>query len=427
MACNTKKIVAYLIIGALIMIAALCFDNKKQMSPVFTVPFFSGAANFTSVAEWKYAPAEVAIYRNKTTEIKEKYKFQKFADKDLIIYNHYNNGYLLIILLAKSIFFWAGDVHATELLQVLTHIIFSIFIINSIHGYIGKGIFIILYSLNPLVIYFVTFPFLYFWQVVPAFGFIYLYLNKFKVKIYEASLISLLMGLSFITRPTVILLILFVSGLLFLYSSAKTAIISCLILISFTIFFYRKAENKSPWHTIYVGIGGYPNPFVKTLSDTEGFAIYNKHTGEVLNISTGGNFYNLNVFKKYDLLLQEEYFQIVKTKPLMLVKNAVLNFFQSFSLGYFVDYPLWVNYLSSLAGFIFFMLLFLKKHFLWIMAIAFNSLTFTPYFPPIQAYMFGGYILIICAFIQLLNDFGIIRKLDSWIQNSKIYPMLPFA
>jgi hypothetical protein len=236
-----------------------------------------------------------------------------------------------------------------------------------------------------------------------------------------------LLGLAFITRPTVLFLIIFILIIAFFKNSAKVAILSCIIFLTFVFLFNRKTENKTVWHTIYIGVGAYPNLYVTALSDNEAYAIYENQTGEKLNVSTGGNFYDLKVINRYEKLLQKEYMQIVRKAPFMLLKNAILNFFQSFSVGYFVDYPLWVSYLSSFFGFIFFNLLLIKRNFLWIAAIALSSLSFTPYYPPIQAYMFGSYILLVGAFIQLLHDFGLIQWLDEKLQHLKRFSIFKSA
>jgi hypothetical protein len=69
-----------------------------------------------------------------------------------------------------------------------------------------------------------------------------------------------------------------------------------------------------------------------------------------------------------------------------------------------------VSYFSAAVGFVFCLLLLLKRQFLWILAIAASSATFTPYYPPIQVYMYGSFILIVCAFISLLKQYPIFEE-----------------
>ncbi|MDO1446016.1 hypothetical protein Q0590_07120 [Rhodocytophaga aerolata] len=397
---------------------------------MYLVPYFSGAANYQLPNKWLFLEQEVYTYKLLNTSLKENYRFKVNASK-AVLYNYNHIGLVYIISIATSIFFWLGDVSALEWFQIAVHCLTSIWILGFLRTPISRLLFIMLYVFNPLIIYFVTFPYYYFWQVVATASIVpYLWNKSFKYKNY-IWLVASLLALIQLTRPTIILIPVLFFVLYFFFESPWKSIIGLILfLVLINIFTARKLDNAPTyWHTVFVGIGAYPNDYITTLSDNEAYNFFNRKTAKNITYTIpGGNVYtDLSIRNEYFTFLKNEYFQVLKSHPILLIKNAVLNFFQSFSLGYFVDYPLWVNYLSSLAGFIFFILLFLKKHFLWIMAIAFNSLTFTPYYPPIQAYMFGGYILIICAFIQLLNDFDIIRKLNSWIQNSKIYPMLPSA
>jgi hypothetical protein len=189
-----------------------------------------------------------------------------------------------------------------------------------------------------------------------------------------------------------------------------------LFLLLINIFAAKKTGNSQLyWHTIFIGIGAYPNPFLSSLSDNEGFDFFHKRTGLVIsNTIPGGNIYTDHALRDtYITTLKNEYLSLWQTQPFLLIKNAALNFFQSFSLGYFVDYPLWVSYLSAATGFVFCLLLLLKKQYLWIIALAACSITFTPYYPPILAYMYGSFILIVAAFISLLKQYPIFEEVEN--------------
>jgi hypothetical protein len=405
-------------------------DNKKQQSPIYLVPYFSGAANYQLPNNWLFLEQEVYTYKLLNTSLKESYRF-KANSSEAVLYNYNHVGLVYIITLATTIFFWLGDVSALEWFQIAVHCLISIWLLRFLTNPLSQLLFLLLYVFNPLVIYFVTFPYYYFWQVVATATIVpYLWNKNFKYKNY-IWLVAPLLALIQLTRPTIILIPILFFILYFLYESQWKSIAGLILfLILINIFSARKLDNAPTyWHTIYIGIGAYPNSYVNSLSDNEAYNFFSHKTGKPISYSIpGGNVYtDLSIRNEYFTFLKSEYFQVLKSHPFLLIKNAVLNFFQSFSLGYFVDYPLWVNYLSSLAGFVFFLLLLIKRHFFWILAIGLSSLTFSPYFPPIQAYMFGGYILIVGAFIQLLNDFSIIKKINNRIQNSKIYPMLPSA
>ena len=149
---------------------------------------------------------------------------------------------------------------------------------------------------------------------------------------------------------------------------------------------------------MYVGLGAYPNPYVEKLSDNAGYEMFTERTGISLSFSIGGNYYNDEVQEKFRKVFEEEYLHVLKNSPWLLARNAVLNGLQSFSLGYFTSSRL-LSYLSCVCGLLVLIWLVLQRRFIWVMAIGIHSLSFTPYYPPIHAYMFGAYILIICAIL----------------------------
>ena len=61
-------------------------------------------------------------------------------------------------------------------------------------------------------------------------------------------------------------------------------------------------------------------------------------------------------------------------------------------------------------GVIMMLLLLYTKQYILFLAIGFAGGGFTPYYPPIGAYMFGSYILIVIAFIGVIDYFILKRK-----------------
>jgi hypothetical protein len=402
---NRRGLFFYVLVVIVIVLSALVFENHKQMSPVFTAPFFSGAANFDYEKGWRFSEQEYWSFESLSNGEKENFRFKPMPEASLMPYRHYNSGYLYIIMVAKKLFFWLADIKAIKYFQVLSHILLSLMLCSRINNRLGQLAFVALYAVNPLVIYFVTFPFLYFWQVLPSAIFALLLLSGFQIKPYQAGLFGLFTAVAFCTRPTVVLVVALIGVFLFLKVNVRAGLIYLVTFAGVTLILFEKAENKSLWHTVYIGVGAYPNPYMQGLTDNNGYALYRRHIGESLSVSIGGNFYTKEVFERYNHLLLDKYMQIVRQDLLLIIKNAFINFLQSFSVGYFVNAPVWVNYLSAGVGAIFLALLCIRKQFLWIMAIALNSLAFTPYFPPIQAYMFGGYILLVCAFVAQFQSF----------------------
>ena len=93
----------------------------------------------------------------------------------------------------------------------------------------------------------------------------------------------------------------------------------------------------------------------------------------------------------------------------MMIKHALLNTAQSYSIGYKVGSPK-IIYISAIMGVIIMFLLLYTKQYLLFLAIGFASGSFTPYFPPIGAYMYGSYILIVIGFIGIVEYFILKRR-----------------
>jgi len=386
-----------------IAIASVLFENHRQMAAIFTVPFFSGAANTGIGQPWQCAPEEVSKYKLLSTEQKESYKFSSYPPSSLINYNHYNAGFVYLIIVAKQIFFWKGDIQALKAFHVLMHIIICLLIISVIERKTFKFLFLLCYGLNPLVIYFVTFPYLYFWQVLPSFAIAVVLLQNKPLRIGQFLLLATVCALAFVVRPTVILAVLFLFFLLFTINKRYTLLVSLTGFLTVFLWLWTPAGNKTIWHTAYVGIGAYENPYMQGVTDNNAFALFKKKTGQNLYLYPGGNYYDSTTFAANVRILKTEYLKIAKQIPLLLLRNAFLNFFQGFSIGYLLDYPMWTNYLSMAAGLVFFILLVINRLYKWIIAIALTNLSFSVYFPPIPAYMFGSYLLLVSAFIVLLQ------------------------
>lgn len=385
------------------------------MSPVFLVPYFSGAVNYQLPKEWLHIEQEVINYKNLRDNEKTRYNFIN-DPAQATLYNYNYVGLVYIIMAANFFLPWLGDVLALEYLQIFVHILITLIIYSILSNRIHKIAFLLLYSFNPFIIYFVTFPFYYFWQVLATvFLFPYLISKDFRYKNW-IFVITPIFSLTFLTRPPILACIVLFFIIYFVIEN-KWKSICCLILFILlsTTFSAKKVGNSQTyWHTIFVGLGAYPGSPIHSLSDNEGISFFQNKTGKLISTSIpGGNFYtDMAIRNSYIETLQNEYLGILDTKPFLLVRNAAINFFQSFSLGYFVDYPLWVSYISAGIGFIFCLLLLYNKQFLWIIAIAASTITFTPYYPPIPAYMYGSYILIIGACISLLQNFKLFSPLS---------------
>ncbi len=312
-------------------------------------------------------------------------------------------SYSYIIKASTLLFPFVGHQLASILVQCLVHILLclGVLALNSL-SLRFRLMFLIFYALNPLVLRFVTFNFYYFWQVIPSFGLLYLELkikNKFCWLLILCSL-----PLVILTRPTIV----FISGvfllMLFLRRSKVWATGYVLFLVATVWLLYAPAA-KNPWHTFYVGVGGYSNPYGISLSDEASYALYQKHTGVRLNSSTGGNFYESSVQQKYTDITRQEYMAVLEKSPVLLLKNAIVNFFGSFSIGYVNKAPDWINYLVALSGLVFASFLAYRKKLHILIYLTLGVMGFVFYYPPIPAYMYGNYLLLAWGLIEVLISF----------------------
>ncbi|MDJ1497467.1 hypothetical protein QNI19_31300 [Cytophagaceae bacterium DM2B3-1] len=394
-----KKNIFIIVVLFFTCLACYFFNNPVQMSPIWTAPFFSAATNFEMGKGFRISESDCWHFKYMPASDREYYHFQE--SDSLSNYNHNPIGYVYFIIVAKKIFFWQSDIQAVESLQILIHILISLVLLWSARSWAEMWLYTLLYAVNPLIIYFVTFPFYYALQAIPTiFAVGYLINKKLKYQ-YGSFFIAVIMAFVFLSRPTTLFVCLFV--LLFFFLKEKRVYsISAVLLFIATILVFNTSTKKNPWHTFYIGIGGYPNPYMSGLTDNNGYLLYQTKTGKTLNMGFGGSYYNDTVATQYQEISRSEFIRIAKESPFMLIKNAALNFFESFSGGYFIDLPLWVNYVSAIVGLLLLGWMLYRKYYWWAVLIAVCSLSFSPYFPPIQAYMFGSYVAIVCVIVQLL-------------------------
>ena len=388
-----------------IFIALKLMDFHQTMTPYWVGPYLSAAVNFN----WH----EFALYVN-WDDIKEfsklsgsglfDYTFTK--TNDLILYDYLAKGLVLILMFAKKIFFWQGDLQALQSLQYIVHLFLSLFILSLLEKKYQKILFFVLYAINPVVLYFVNYPFYYFWQVIPSVIFIYWYLNQHNTKnlIFISSFIF---AFIYITRPTVLFLIILFYILYAIKDSYKKGLTGLgLFLILINI---APSLSIGPWHTMYVGVGAYSNPYNIKLDDNEGYKYYKEQTGKIVN---SGNIMKTDIKDDYYKVLKKRYFEILKENPIMIVKHLLLNVAESYSVGYKVGNPR-IIYASAFIGVIMMLLLLYTKQYMLFLAIGFAAGSFTPYFPPIGAYMYGSYILIVIGFIGIVDYFISKREKDN--------------
>jgi hypothetical protein len=369
------------------------------MSPNWIAPYYSAAANLKFNSDFLVCAKDVIQYKNLDNIEKEhKYAFSKCNVEDLSFYNHNPIGFVYVIKLANIAFPFLGSQDSLILLQYIVFLLLSFFVFkNSKIDSTFKYFYLFLIALNPFILKYVIFNFYYFWQFVPIF-IILLYLLKIKINYALLMFLIFISGFVFSFRPTVLLTIIFLLYLLFV-NEGKLKLLSLLVVFVMPLLFTQKSNEKNFYHTSYVGLGAYDNPWDIKLSDDDGYRLYFNKTGEKLNASFGGNYFEKETILKYKEISKIEYLSHLQEEPILLIRNAVLNTLQGFSLGYNNNFFLII--VSSVLGFFHLLLLLLKKQWMIIFSIIASIGTIVPYYPPIPAYIFGNYLLIVFSLYKL--------------------------
>ncbi len=401
---TAKRALPSILILALIAvsISIYLFSSKGMMSISWTFPYFSGAANFEKLFDWQISPADYDLASRLTSQEYLNYRHQQ--TDNTIAYGLNSYGYVLVALLSRSIFYWCGDIQGIIYLQILIHLLICLFFITfAFTDNKTRLLFVFLYAANPLVIYFATFPFYYFWLCLPSACFAILMLKPlWCTQIMIVSTPVLLISL--LIRPTTV----FLCFLFFIYAyklAAKANLfpfISTLSVFSAGLILFASVNPRlPPWHTMYIGFGGYANTIgIANLSDDEGYQYFFDKTS--IKISTNpitGNWGQPALMKSYNKTIREEYFRILMIHPGFALKNALINLGQVFSVGYIDKRPL-LSLLSSFAGWCIIIYLLIQKQYSWVLAVICSALSFFWYFPPIPAYNYASYFLLACGIIS---------------------------
>lgn len=393
---NNLKVIYWIISLAGLLLALMLMDFNQGMSPYWIAPYLSAAANFDLnnpfIMNVNYD--QIKQFSMLSTEQQFNYKFP--SNTILINYDYLPIGFMYILLIAKKIFFFLGDLTAVQWLQYTTHIIIVYTTMQFFKKDYLKILFYLLYGLNPIVLYFVNYPFYYFWQVIPAFVFLWYFLSNKKLGYWIFALVGILAYMYFV-RATVLFLVLFIFLLYGYRESWRSSILACISFLMLILIF--PSHSQAPWHTMYVGIGAYKNPYNIQLADEEGYKFFYNQTGKKMNST---NINDPQLIDEYYQILKKEYFRILSENPKLAIKNALLNIFQSYSIGYKVGNEV-IAYASAFLGFLMIVLLLYSKQYILFLAIGLLSSSFTPYYPPIAAYMYGSYILLVVAFINIIE------------------------
>jgi hypothetical protein len=380
--------VRWLLVASAIIIAALVFRSNGLMGVNWSFPYFSGAANFESLYDWKISPSEYA--KVMAMSISEQMAYRYVATDETIGYSYNDYGYVLVALVARHIFWWMGDIDSVVVLQIIIHVVLSLTTLVFLRSTIQRTVFFFAFSVNPLVIHIVTLPFYYFWTAIPSFIFIFVWFRGCKPSIWVWPIAGLCF-FSFLVRPTTIFVCLLVFAVILLKERRVVVFAGLTLFLGFSIHSHAKSR-KSPWHTMYIGIGAYENPYMPSKPlDSNGYAYYERITGRTVSTNAiSGIFNDPESREHYDAIMRSAYWDVARESPVLLVRNAVFNTLQAFSLGYDADRK-WVQFASAITGLLMIGLIVWARQWIWGVGIIAVAGSFMLYFPPIPAYLFGAY------------------------------------
>lgn len=373
----------------------------------FSGAYFSGATNiqlnfnylFEPKQRFKIDTAQIYVFAHLP---KEDFDFNFYPSKNTIDYSHNSIGFAWICKLALSLFgHFLPPIDSLKILQFFIHLLSCLWIASLLNNYKEKIIFSLLYATNPLVLYIVTYPYYYFWTVIPVIIVLpYLLKSDFK---WGKLLIPLIMcaGLVLASRTVILPFFIILGYIIFKKENKKIAWINISLLI-FSFYFFWSPNQKNLPFTAYIGLGAYTNNILPNMNDETGFILAKD---KIESWHFDNCYYQENFQKEFSKTLTTQYFEKVKEHPLLIARNALLNLGGAYSIGYLNDYSFLLRLISSLIGFVFIGLMFYKKMYSWLIVVFINCVGFIFYYPPIQIYMFSNYILLVLAFIRF-NSFN---------------------
>lgn len=402
---SSQKQTLFQLLSVLLMVVALYasfyYWRGQRMSSNWMGPFLSAAQHLhPGERTFLIDVADVQAFRSLGSVVQEdSYVFCSSATPVPLVYDPV--GYAYLIRGATLLFPFVGHQLAIILFQSFLHVLLCFCLLSNRElSYRSRILFLVFYALNPLVLRLVTFNFYYFWQVIPSFGLLFVFLNvKSKV---GWLLVLMSLPLVVLARSTTLFITAAFLVFLFRYRSRLGAIVYALFLAGLLAWLYVP-NLKNPWHTMYAGAGGYSNPDHIILSDESSYALYQKHTGVPISASVGGNFYIPAVQEEYTAITRQEYLALWKKFPLLLVKNALAYFCAAFSVGYVNKAPEWLNYSIAASGLAFLSLLLYHRKYRLVLCMTLGIGAFIAYYPPIPAYMYGNYLLLAWGLIELAD------------------------
>ncbi|MBO0934491.1 hypothetical protein [Fibrella aquatilis] len=400
---------SYLLMGSLLVVSLWLFSTHKHQAAHWRGTFYSFAANLPrqagqqsqgllpSAPRFLVDTAQVDAFDSLTPSQQLAFRFGP-TTAPLTQYVFMQIGYGYICALARSIFPAAPDGMAVIWLQVLVHLALCGWIVSRLSVGWQGWFFWLTYACNPVIIQFVTYDFYYFWQVIPSFMLVICLLG-WRGRAIWGLLWGPLLGLLFVMRPSMLLAESWLALIWLRQRRPVLAGISVTLALLLGAWLYQPVTSVV-WRVVYLGIAAYHNPYQDNLSDRAIVNLYEQQTGKAMVNATS----DPAVETRLAVITHRAVLHIAQKDPLLFLKNAVCNTLQAFSVGYVVGGGDRLNYALALLGLVVLYLLLRYRQLEYVIGILATVGTFTPYYPPIPAYMYGAYLLLVMSIIPVVGS-----------------------
>ena len=363
--------------------------------------YFSMASNLSWSSVWsRQMPVDTAAV-NHFDELpaaqQRSYRFQPAPTSQLTNYVAMQTGYGYVCRLGRWLVPGVGDSVAVVLLQVAVHVAFCLWLLTLLPTGWPRWAFTLLYAANPLVVRYVTFDFYYLWQAIPSFLLVVSQRTN-RERAVQGLWQGPLLGLVFATRPSTLLSQVLLSSTYLARKRYRLLAITTALAVLTGWLLYRPVASAH-WRTIYVGIAAYPNPYQNTLSDVAMYRLYEQKLGIPYRYVGTDSAQDARLAR----VLETEVRRIFADDPLLFARNAFVNTLLAFSPGYVVGGGHWLNYALVALGTLVLSRLLWCRQYLYVGAMLAAVGTFTPYYPPIPAYLYGAYLPLVMGLIGALG------------------------
>lgn len=351
------------------------------------------AANLDTSRRFLVDTTEINLFDRLSVGEQAAYRFHRSPVSQRTEYVFMQIGYGYFCALARQLWPFGGDTQAIILLQALVHIGLCLWLLWLLPTGWRQAAFIVLYACNPLIVRYVTYDFYYFWQVIPSFLFVGTYLG-WRGASWVGLWIGPLLGLLFVVRPSMVGALLGLGCFWAYRRQVGLLLVVASLALCVAVMLYRPVQS-APWRPIYVGIAAYQNPHMNNLSDVAIHDLYKARTGHAYQYGSS----DLAQEKQLTDVLQAEVKTLWEKSPGLFVGHALLNTLLAYSTGYVAGGGDALNYTLALLGLMVLAWLLWKRRYIFVWAILATVGTFTLYYPPIPAYMYGAYLLLAMAFV----------------------------